>query len=135
VLEALLANLTSSSQISAIPFTAVLNAIVSSPTDQQTISEGDPFEVGEGTTDLAAYLIAIKIHDEVCADVYHIGVAPDHLFFTAMMSLQDTIVFSGTASMTGTSLPRSKYVGRNECQGCKGIINSMFIRRHAPNHS
>ena len=97
VLEALLSNLSvmpERSKISAVPFTAVLNAVASRVGEGQgegaDAADTDPFGVKEGKLiggDEDPYAIALKTYDEVAADLYELGISPDHLMFASMIDV------------------------------------------------
>jgi len=101
VLEILLANLNTMStkdSLSAVPFTAVLNAIAfTGPPNASRNPKGensgsnkdDPFGVenDEVTTDDDPYMLALKTYDEVVHDLYELSLSPDHMFFASMIDV------------------------------------------------
>lgn len=130
VLELLLSNFetkpSAKDQLSAVPFTVVLNAVASCKdgNHQTEPAQDDPFGVDAESTITGEdpYSVALKTYDECTQDLYELGIYPDHLLFSSMLDVIE-------AHTNVDSIERRQRIERVFEEACSaGEVSSMVVQ-------
>ena len=122
VLNLLLSNdyLRSSGEISAVPFTVLLNSVAHTDNTHDTKIDISTHMVEFDDSD--PYSLALEAYDELINDLHRLDIEPDHLTFAAMLD----VIRQHTDSESIERRQRVENVLKDTCTG--GCVSSLVLK-------